>query len=137
MIGNIQEWILFLKKLSPDNIVKITEIRENRSQRQNRLYHQWLKDIQVCFEEQGIFITHDELHEWLRDKLIPWSYEINPLTSRTIHKKKSTTQLNKKEFSKYIHDCEKYLIDRFEISYPLPVDIFYTKKRTTDQSNSF
>ncbi len=138
IIGTPREVFFFLKSLKDGSIVKAQEIKETRSQRQNRLYHKWLNDIGKCFEEKGIFITHDELHEWLRDKLIPWSYERNKLTSRRIHKKKSTTQLSKKEFSKYISDCEKYLWREFEIVYPLPTDMFYkTKKIPTNHDKDF
>lgn len=122
---NLQnEW----NKILPTQVIKLEEIKETRSEAQNRLYHKWIWDLTWVFADKWIFITPDDLHEWLRDKLIQWWYKKSPLTWRRITKQKTTTNLNKKEFSKYLEDCEKYLWQTFEVSHPLPTDIAYNQK---------
>jgi len=122
-------WLIdTFNKIDDNQIIKLTEIRENRSQQQNRLMWQWLGDLQKCFNEKGIFITCSDLHEGLRDKLIKWTYHKNIITWRRVVKRKSTSELNKKEFSEYLKDIEKYLWQTYEISYPMPTDVFYNKK---------
>ncbi len=118
----------YLKDKDESSLFKIDQYFETRTMSQNRLYHQYIEDLVWCFEEKGIFITHDDLHEWLRDKLIKWSYEINPVTWKRLVKRKSTTELNKKEFSQYLKDIENYLWQTFEITQPLPTDILYNLK---------
>lgn len=127
MIDKRQETIDWLHK-QPDGIYKCQEIKESRSQAQNRLYHQWLRDIVWQFEERGDIIPKDDLHEWLRDKLIESEYYTNTLTWEEKVKDKSTTKLNKKQFNKYIEDIERYLWQNFQVSHPLPTDMWYTKK---------
>lgn len=104
---------------------ELKEKSETRSQAQNRLYHKWITDLVSVFDNKGIFITHDDLHEWLRDKLIKWTYEINPITKRRLVVRKSTAELKKEEFSQYLKDVENYLWQTFEVSHPLPTDIWY------------
>lgn len=127
MIGKKHDILLYLSTVSYDVLLELTEVRDTRSIAQLRLYRQWLTDLCWCFSEKGIFITPEELHEWLKAKLIPGNYKRNPLGVR-VHEQKTTTKLNKKEFSKYIEDIIKYLWREYEISYPLPTDFFYEKK---------
>ena len=108
-----------------DWIFKCEEIKETRSQNQNRMYWKWLNNLVKCFDDKGIFITSEDLHDWLRDKLIEWKHKKNTFTWELKIVRKTTTQLNKKEFSKYIQDIEKYLWQTFEVAYPLPTDISY------------
>lgn len=125
MIWTKKQIISYLQSKDEESLFKIDQYLENRTQSQNRLYHAYIEDLVWCFEEKWIFITHDDLHEWLRDKLIKGNYEINPVTGKRLVKRKSTTQLNKKEFSKYIKDIEMYLLQTFEISCPLRTDLIY------------
>lgn len=130
MIWTKKQILEFLKTLPEDMFFEISELRGNRSNEQNRLYWQWLTDLCWCFDEKGVFITPEELHEWLKAKLIPGNYKRNPLGVR-VHEQKTTTKLNKKDFSKYIKDIEKYLWREFEITHPLPWEFWYEKKTWT------
>jgi len=119
---NLQsEW----DKIDPSQIIKLEEVKETRSKAQNRLYHKWIWDLTKVFADKWIFITPDDLHEWLRDKLIKGWYKKNQITWRRITIEKSTTKLKKWEFSKYLKDIENYLWQTFEVSYPLPTDLHY------------
>ena len=126
MIDTKQSCIKWLES-KPDWIYKVQEHKETRSQAQNRLYWMWLHDLVKCFDEKGIFITTDDLHEWLREKLIEAYPHKNTFTWELKMKRKSTTQLTKKEFNEYIDKVEKYLWQVFEIAHPLPTDIFYNQ----------
>ena len=129
MFFEIKDWKLIWNFKNLSNwIYEYKELWNNRTTKQNALYFQYLSDIVKCFAEKWIFITHEELHEGLRDKLIKWTYEINKITKRRITKRKSTTKLSKKEFNKYIEDIERYLRQEHEISYMLATDIWYIKK---------
>jgi len=128
MIGSKAQILEWLKTISDDKIIKSEVINETRSWQQNRLYHKWLTDIVWEFEKKWIFITSEDLHEGLRDKLIKWKYQRNLFTwKRKLHRK-STTELSKKDFWSYIKDIEKYLWQTYEISHPLPTDLWYNKK---------
>jgi hypothetical protein len=61
----------------------------------------------------------------LRDKLIKWVYKTCKITWKRRVKRKSTSELNKKEFSQYLKDIENYLWQNYEISHPLPTDLYY------------
>ena len=127
MIWNKKQALEYLDNIPDDIIIEIKEFRQSRSLNQNRMYWQWITDLCWCFEDKWVFITPEELHEWLKAKLIPGNYKRNPLGVR-VHEQKTTTKLNTKEFSKYIKDVEKYLWREFEIMYPLPTDFFYENK---------
>lgn len=98
-------------------------IKETRSNAQNRLYHWYLADIKQAFDDKWIFITQIDLHEWLKQKLLWNKYKINPLTKKRTVLQKSTAKLSTKEFSEYIKDIEKYLVQEFEIYVRLRTDL--------------
>ena len=125
MIWNKKQIISYIQTKDEESLFKIDQYFETRTLSQNRLYHSYLEDLVWCFEEKWIFITHDDLHEGLRNKLIKGTYEINPVTWKRIVKRKSTTELNKKEFSIYLKDIENYLRQTFEITCPLATDLLY------------
>ena len=125
MILTKQKAIEYINSLQDEIILDIKEYKSNRSNNQNSLYWAYITDLKQTFEEKGIFITVDDLHEWLKTKLIKWTYKKNSITWQRILKRKSTTKLNKKEFSSYMKDIELYLIQEFEISVPLMTDVFY------------
>jgi len=127
MIWTKQQLQEYWNKIEHTQICKLEEIKENRSQAQNRLYHKWLSDLNWELDNKWIFITTNDLHEGLRDKLIKWTYKTNTLTWRRLVERKSTTKLTKKEFSQYLKDIEKYLRQTFEITHPMPTDLFYNK----------
>ena len=79
------------------------------------------------FDDKWVFITPEDLHEWMRDKLIKGTYEINQITWRRLVRRKSTSKLKRKEFSVYLQDIEKYLWQTYEVSHPLPTDLQYNE----------
>jgi len=97
-------------------------VEQTRTLSQNRLYWWFISDLTKCFDDMGVFITSEDLHEWLSQKLLKGSYNKNSITGMRTIKRKSTTKLSKKEFSKYIEDIEKYLIQTYNISCPLRTD---------------
>lgn len=114
-------------KISPTQIIKLEEIKETRSWAQNRLYHKWITDLCNVFDDRWIFITHDDLHDWLRDKLIKWTYKTCKITWKRRVERKSSSKLKRKEFSQYLKDIENYLRQTYEISHPLPTDLEYNE----------
>jgi len=125
MINTKHSLLNYWNKIEENQTIRLEEIKQTRSQWQNRLYWAYISDLTKCFDEKGIFITQDDLHEWLRQKLIKWRYKTNPITWNRMIIRKSTAKLNKKEFSTYIKDIEKYMIQTYEIACPLRTDINY------------
>lgn len=125
MVWNKKQVLEELKNHEDTTIFSLKAIKETRSQMQNRLYWKWLWDIVWVFEERWEIFPVEHLHEFLRDTLIKWKYKRNVFTGKRKLHRKSTTELNKKEFSKYIQDVERYLWQQFEVSHPLPTDIDY------------
>ena len=125
MIWNKQQLIKFLSTQDENLIFKLDEFKPTRTKLQNNLYWSYITDIKQAFEDKWVFITIDDLHEWFKTKFIKWSYKNNSITWQRITQRKSTTELNKKEFSRFIKDIELYLIQTFDISVPLRTDIWY------------
>ena len=124
MIGTKQQVLLFLQDKDESTIFELKEYKQTRTQLQNNLYWGYLLLITKAFEDKGIFITSEDLHEWLREKLIKWKYKRNVFTwKRKLHRK-STTELNKQEFSEYLKDIDKYLWQTFEISVLKPTELW-------------
>jgi len=117
----IKDWKRIGKNPLKDWVYKYQN--QTRSLNQNALYHKYIADIKKAFDDKGIFITTDDLHEGLKQKLLPNKYKKNPLTLKRTVIQKSTAKLNKKEFSEYIKDIEKYLIQEFDIYVMLATDI--------------
>ena len=125
MIWKKQQLIKFLSTQDENLIFKLDEFKPTRTNLQNNLYWSYITDIKQAFEDKWVFITIDDLHEWFKTKFIKWSYKNNSITWQRITQRKSTTELNKKEFSRFIKDIELYLIQTFDISVPLRTDIWY------------
>ena len=125
MIWNKQQLIKFLSTQDENLIFKLDEFKPTRTKLQNNLYWSYITDIKQAFEDKWVFITIDDLHEWFKTKFIKWSYKNNSITWQRITQRKSTTELNKKEFSRFIKDIELYLFQTYEISVPLRTDIWY------------
>ena len=125
MIWTKQQLIKFLSTQDENLIFKLDEFKPTRTNLQNNLYCAYITDIKQAFEDKWVFITIDDLHEWFKTKFIKWSYKNNSITWQRITQRKSTTELNKKEFSRFIKDIELYLIQTFDISVPLRTDIWY------------
>ena len=117
----IIEW----NKIDDDQLIKLEEVKETRTQSQNRLYWAYITDLVSAFDDTGIIISINDLHEGLRLKFIQWNYVINNVTWMRMTIRKSSSELNKKEFSKYISDIEKYMIQTYNISCMLPTDPWY------------
>ena len=125
MIWNKQQLIKFLSTQDENLIFELDEFKPTRTKLQNNLYWSYITDIKQAFEDKWVFITIDDLHEWFKTKFIKWSYKNNSITWQRITQRKSTTELNKKEFSRFIKDIELYLFQTYEISVPLRTDIWY------------
>ena len=123
MIWTKQQIFEFLSKQDENSKFEIKQFKENRTLRQNRLYHQRLWFIVKAFDNKWIFITSEDLHEWLRDKLIKGKYQRNVFTGKRKLHRKSTTELNKKDFSEYLSNIDKYLWQNFEISVLKPTEL--------------
>lgn len=118
--------INYINSLQDETILDIKEYKPTRSNEQNRLYWAYITDLKQEFENNWIFITIDELHDWFKTMFIKWIYEKNSITWQRITKRKSTTELNKKEFSRYMKDIELYLIQTYNIAVPFRNEYNYS-----------
>lgn len=97
---------------------RVSSVEEWRSKLQNDLYWGWyIPHILSSFDEKGIFITKEEIHEWLKEKLLSYRKK-NKLTWSYKKYVWSTANLNKKEFVKFLWDVEKYIFREFEVVIP-------------------
>lgn len=123
MIWNNLNCINFLYKQRGDVLFECKEVKMTRTKAQNNFLWAYYENIKkALIEKEGLFHTEQEIHEWLKDKLLKWTYVKNPLTWKRIVRRKSTTKLSKKEFTQYIKDIEMYLYREYELSVMLPTD---------------
>jgi hypothetical protein len=90
---------------------------------QHRLYRWRIRSIVKRFTEKWIFISENDLHEWFKEKFIKTTYRKNKLTWKRYKQEKTTTTLNKKEFSEYLTSIDKYLWQTFEIVVLKPTEL--------------
>ena len=81
--------------------ISIDERKPTRSENQNRFY--WLY-IGIISEETGY--TKDELHTLFKGKFL--SKEIKEVMNQKVRITKSTTDLNKSDFSEYIMEIQTF-----------------------------
>lgn len=106
----------------------MTEKKPTRSESQNSLYFMYLNNIA---KDKGY--SSKDIHEWAKEICLP--SEVKEILGDTVTVKKSTTELNKSEFTEYllkiqaktgvkIPDTEGYILDSIyqgeesEIDYP-------------------
>jgi len=97
---------------------KTVKLSEWRTNLQNNLYFWWyIPHIQEWLWELGHFVPNDKIHEDLKEILLQ-DKKLNELTWTYKKYVKSTANLNKKEFIKYLNDVEKYVFTAFHFSIP-------------------
>lgn len=112
MIWNKKQVIEFLNKELWDKIYSCKELKETRSQAQNRLMWDWLRDISdTIYKENWKWYSPTQLHNWFKEMFIKTTYTYNKLTKKRFKNEKTTTTLNKKEFSQYLTDIDRYLFE--------------------------
>ncbi len=127
MIWNKQQIIDSLTFSNHEWLYTLKEVKATRTNQQNALYHAYLADISSWFAEQGIIISANDLHEGFKQKFIQTETKINKITCEPVAITKSTTKMNKKEFSKYIEDIWFYLNQTYELNVSLRTDITYNQ----------
>ena len=113
----------YIQSLDENTLLQVKELRETRSQAQNRLYWQRLWLIREWFAEKWILIHQNDLHEWFKEKFIKTTYRVNKLTKKRYKQEKTTTNLDKKEFSQYLKDIDSYLYQMFEMIVLKPTEL--------------
>lgn len=98
-------------------IIEITEDKDSRSVKQNRLYWEW---VSVIGNELGY--TKDETHAILRDKFL--GYTETTTKFNVIKELRSTTKLKVKEFKDYLEQIDMF-ISEYGIILPRPEDLYY------------
>ena len=126
MLWNKTDIIERLSTKDDSLLFEIDELKETRSQAQNRLLWKWYCDItKALFTEKWAFITTQDLHDWLKEKLIPTKYKYNKFTKKRYKIEKSTAKLSKKQFNEYLKEIDKYLWQYFEIVVLKPTELWY------------
>ena len=119
----------YLNKYIDKNVeVEIRLISRTRSQKQNRWY--WGVAIPTIIkwqlEQEGIEYTKDEIHFFILKNIVKPEVKVHPVMGEQviIHKSKTTSQMNTKEFSAFKENLQLYFAER-SIDIPDPVsDIF-------------
>ncbi len=98
--------------------------RNSRSLAQNAFY--WGVLIQLANREMlelGNEITERQVHSFFKSKFLQVEETIkNPITGQieTANRVQSTTELDTKEFEKYIFDCAKFCAEFLDLEIPIP-----------------
>ena len=98
-------------------IIEITEDKDSRSTKQNKLYWEW---VSVIGNELGY--TKDETHAILRDKFLGYTETTTKLS--VIKELRSTTKLKVKEFKDYLEQIDMF-ISEYGIILPRPEDLYF------------
>jgi hypothetical protein len=106
-----------LRQFKPCDVVITIKKRGKRSILQNAYY--WgcvVKEIQLRFRELGHDVETDDVHEFLKQK---FNYEkiVTP-QAEVIEVPKSTTEMNKEEFSEYVERIKEWASSTLEIYIP-------------------
>lgn len=98
-------------------IIEITEDKDSRSVKQNKLYWEW---VSVIGNELGY--TKDETHAILRDKFLGYTETTTKFS--VIKELRSTTKLKVKEFKDYLEQIDMF-VSEYGIMLPRPEDLYY------------
>ena len=105
--------------LEEEKFYDVKEVSETRTLQQNNLL--WAvvyPQVQKAFNELGIIHSIKVIHKAFKDIFIPPTIEeYNPISWKYDKEEPTTTNLSKKEFTKYIRDIEEYCIE--ELNYTL------------------
>tara|TARA_R110002012_G_scaffold320132_1_gene542501 strand:- start:301 stop:723 length:423 start_codon:yes stop_codon:yes gene_type:complete len=115
----------YLKKyVGKDVEVEIRLTSKTRSQKQNRWY--WGVAIPTIIkwqlEQEGIEYTKDEIHYFILKNIVKPEVKVHPVMGEQviIHKSKTTSQMNTKEFNAFKDNLQLYFAER-AIEIPDPV----------------
>lgn len=115
----------YLKKyVGKDVEVEIRLTSKTRSQKQNRWY--WGVAIPTIIkwqlEQEGIEYTKDEIHYFILKNIVRPEVKVHPVMGEQviIHKSKTTSQMNTKEFNAFKDNLQLYFAER-AIEIPDPV----------------
>ncbi len=88
--------------------IRVIAHETQRSLSANALYWMWLSQMAKSFTERGHTVDKDEMHLLMRNRFLGWhntrkigQTQINPTL-------KSTTELNKTEFCRYLEQIEAW-----------------------------
>jgi len=111
----------YLSQIEFDGKMKITieENKKNRSNAQNSLFHMWCK---IIGSHTG-YMMH-ETKAILKNHLLGYNEIINKKTGEVIRELKSTSELNTKEYTKFLESIEVLAMTYYNIKLPRPEDIY-------------
>ena len=102
--------------LSKPWLVSIQRERMRRSLNQNALYHKW---IGIIAEHVGD--THNRIHEWCKGEFLP--PEFITVEGRSRECRKSTTELDTKEMSRFMDLVYTWATSELGLILPVPEDL--------------
>lgn len=108
-----------LKDFKPCDVLIVIKKRGKRSLPQNAYY--WgviIKEIQIRLKELGSEFDADDIHEYLKVKFNP-AQIITP-QGELLEIGKTTTELNKDEFSEYVERIREWASVTLDINIPDP-----------------
>lgn len=106
-----------LRQFKPCDVVITIKKRGKRSLLQNAYYFGCVvKEIQLRFRELGHDVETDDVHEFLKQKFHSEKIVIDQ--AEVIEVPKSTTEMNKTEFSEYVERIKEWASSVLEIYIP-------------------
>tara|TARA_R110002074_G_scaffold51280_1_gene129710 strand:+ start:1555 stop:1977 length:423 start_codon:yes stop_codon:yes gene_type:complete len=112
------------KYVGKDVELEIRLASKTRSQKQNRWY--WGVAIPTIIkwqlEQEGIEYTKDEIHYFILKNIVKPEVRVHPVMGEQviIHKSKTTSQMNTKEFNAFKDNLQLYFAER-AIDIPDPI----------------
>jgi len=112
------------KYAGKDVEVEVRLASKTRSQKQNRWY--WGVAIPTIIkwqlEQEGIEYSKDEIHYFILKNIVKPEVKVHPVMGEQviIHKSKTTSQMNTKEFNAFKENLQLYFAER-DIVIPDPV----------------
>jgi hypothetical protein len=112
------------KYVGKDVEIEIRLASKTRSQKQNRWY--WGVAIPTIIkwqlEQEGIEYSKDEIHYFILKNIVKPEVQVHPVMGEQviIHKSKTTSQMNTKEFNDFKENLQLYFAER-DIVIPDPV----------------
>lgn len=96
----------FSNQILPDGKYKISQVKNNRTLEQNKLYWAILSYISEVYKNNWFFYTTDFLHEKFKKAFLPKKRIYSDFSKKYVFCLTSTTELNTKQFKNYIENIK-------------------------------
>ena len=110
-------------KWQKDLVITITEDKETRRDKQNRLMWVWHAELSAhILESTGQTFGTEDIHEWIAEKLLPKG--VVNLNNEPIIVRTRTSKLSVKEFAAFLTHYEVFANETYNCRFTQPDDLY-------------